>query len=88
VVKTLEPYGGYPSDMAALLAIGANVVFPVSVANDIGLPGGMLRINVDGLTTYEDDAEAATGGVAVGEFYIWDCSTAGFPAYLIRKRLA
>lgn len=88
VVKMLEPYGGYPSDEAALLGIGANVVYALSVANSVGVPGGTLRINVDGLTTYEDDAAAAAGGVAVGEFYIWDCSTAGFSPYLIRKRLS
>jgi hypothetical protein len=46
-----------------------------------------LRINVDGLTTYEDDAAADVGGVAIGEFYIWDSSPSGFPAYLIKKRV-
>lgn len=88
VVKQLEPYTGYPSSMAALIDLGYNVVFPVSTDNDMGLPGGILRINVDGLDTYDDDAAAATGGVAVGEFYIRNYIDAGFPPYLITKRLA
>jgi hypothetical protein len=88
VVKQLEPFAGYPSSMAALIVLGYNVVFPVSVANEMGLPGGVLRINVDGLATYDDDTAAASGGVAVGEFYIRNYIDAGFPPYLITKRLA
>lgn len=88
VVKQLDPYTGYPSNMAALLALGQNVVFPVSTDNNMGLPGGVLRINVDSLSTYDDDTAAAAGGVAVGEFYIRNYIDAGFPPYLITKRLA
>lgn len=88
VVKQLPPFDGYASSMAALLALGYNVVFPVSTDNDMGLPAGILRINVDGLDTYDDDAEAATGGVAIGEFYIRNYIDAGFPPYLITKRLS
>lgn len=88
VVKQLAPFTGYPSSMAALLAMGYNVVFPVSTDNEMGLPGGILRINVDGLDTYDDDTAAAAGGVAVGEFYIRNYIDAGFPPYLITKRLS
>ena len=88
VVKQLAPFTGYPSSMAALLALGYNVVFPVSTDNEMGLPGGILRINVDGLDTYDDDTAAAAGGVAVGEFYIRNYIDAGFPPYLITKRLS
>lgn len=88
VVKQLAPYTGYPSSMAALIDLGYNVVFPVSTDNDMGLPGGILRINVDGLDTYDDDTAAAAGGVAIGDFYIRNYIDAGFPPYLITKRLA
>lgn len=87
VVKQLAPFTGYASSMSALIALGYNVVFAVSTDNEMGLPGGVLRINVDGLDTYDDDTAAAAGGVAVGEFYIRNYIEAGFSPYLITKRL-
>lgn len=88
VVKRLAPFTGYTSDAAALASLGANVIFQLAAGNDLGMPSGMVRINVDGITTYDTDTAAGVGGVAVGEFYIWNCLVAGFQPYLIKKRVS
>lgn len=86
VIKRLPPFTGYASDAGALAVLGANVAYEMAAGNDLGVPSGTVRINVDGLDVYDDDADAASGGVAVGELYIWNCLVAGFQPYLIKKR--
>ena len=72
LVKRLDPFTGYTSDAAAVASLGRNVVYQMSASNDIGVPSGICRIAVDVIPVYDSDTAAATGGVAVGEFYAYN----------------
>lgn len=88
VVKRLPPFTGYTSDIAGVAAVGENVVYELSAANDLGMPSGICRMTADGTPVYDDDADAAANGVSVGEFYVWDASGSGFLSGLIKKRIS
>lgn len=88
IAKRLPPFTGYTSDIAGVAAVGENVVYELAAGNDLGMPSGIVRMTADGTPVYDDDADAATGGVAVGEFYVWDSSGSGFLSGLIKKRIS
>lgn len=72
LVKRIDPFTGYTSDAAAVASLGRNVVYQFAENNDVGVPSGICRIAVDGIPVYDSDTAAATGGVAVGEFYAYN----------------
>jgi hypothetical protein len=53
----------------------------------IGTGGGGGGTDLSTLSTYVDDAAAATGGLAVGSFYVVDAGNDAIPAGLVKKRL-
>lgn len=86
LVKRLAPFTGYTSDAAAVASLGRNVVYQMAEANDIGVPSGICRIAVDGIPVYDSDTAAATGGVAVGEFYAYNPAGATADNYCFVKK--
>lgn len=86
VVKRLPPFTGYLTDAGALAALGADVIYQLAAGNDLGMPSGTCRINASATPVYTDDAAAAAGGVAVGEYYAFDPLASGFHIGLIKQR--
>lgn len=86
-VKQLGPYFGHASDMAAVTSLGYDVTYSASASNIYGAASGMRRIPISSIPTYQDDADAASNGVEVGEFYAWDSISSGHAPFLIKRRL-
>ena len=88
-VKRLEPFTGFSSDIGAVASLGRNVIYQLNEDNIVGAPSGICRIAVDGIPVYASDAEAATGGVIVGDFYAYNEAGATADNYcFVKKRIS
>lgn len=82
---------GYPSEPVALSYIGYyNVCYSLNYENQEGLPGGIMKVAIDEtnpLTTYASDTDANnTGGLQVGDIYIWSGGLPyGLNGYYLKK---
>lgn len=93
IVMQLPPYdgGGFVSINAGKAAVGLGCMFALAENNIHGAPGGTLCIaqNAFGVPAiYDDDVDAAAGGIVLNRIYAFNALSLGFPGQLIKKRLS
>lgn len=87
----LQTSDGYESEAIALASIGYyNTCYSLSYTNQEGQPGGMMKVAIDPsnpLITYSSDSDAfLTGGLGVGDLYIWSGGLPyGLNGYYLKK---
>jgi hypothetical protein len=88
IIVQVPPYdnGGYISIDAGETATGGGCMFALADNNIHGLPGGTLSIG-SGVTIYDNDAAAASGGILQFRIYAFNGLPLGFPSPIIKKRL-
>ena len=88
MVVRLDPCNTYVSDEAAEAVIGQDVTFCLAVPNVYGIPVGLVKVSVDSVTLYDDDADAVTtGGLALDDLYLMSGSALGVGTSGFVKRL-